>query len=137
MLLFERLHANHEIFKEALEAIFEAILDFRSFKCPSESSEHYFPTISVLFKISDFLKYFCSDDRYINQILRHAREQGNIHFPCSADHEQDWQPYPIDPYSGICDDHTYIHTYVIFFGSRITNSRYQHTCSMYRFRERT
>ena len=26
-------------------------------------------------------------------------------FPCSADHEQDWQPYPVDPYSAIiCDD---------------------------------
>ena len=42
-----------------------------------------------------------------DQILRHARGQGNIHFPCSADHEQDWQPYPVDPYSTICDDHTY------------------------------
>ena len=31
-----------------------------------------------------------------------------IHFPRSADHEQDWQPYPVDPYSAICDDHTYI-----------------------------
>ena len=30
------------------------------------------------------------------QILRHERGQGNIHFPCSADHEQDWQPYPVD-----------------------------------------
>ena len=48
-----------------------------------------------------------------DQILRHARGQGNIHFPCSADHEQDWQPYPVDPYSAICDDHTYIHTYCI------------------------
>ena len=46
-----------------------------------------------------------------DQILRHARGQGNIHFPCSTDHEQDWQPYPVDPYSAICDDHTYIHTY--------------------------
>ena len=46
-----------------------------------------------------------------DQILRHARGQGNIHFPCSADHEQDWQPYPVDPYSAICDDHTYIHTH--------------------------
>ena len=46
-----------------------------------------------------------------DQILGHARGQGNIHFPCSADHEQDWQPYPVDPYSAICDDHTYIHTY--------------------------
>ena len=46
-----------------------------------------------------------------DQILRHARGQGNNHFPCSANHEQDWQPYPVDPYSAICDDHTYIHTY--------------------------
>ena len=43
-----------------------------------------------------------------DQILRPARAQGNIYFPCSADHEQDWQPYPVDPYSAICDDHTYI-----------------------------
>ena len=43
-----------------------------------------------------------------DQILRHARGQGNIHFPCSAGHEQDyWQPYTVDPYSAICDDHTY------------------------------
>ena len=34
-----------------------------------------------------------------DQILRHARGQGNIHFPDSADHEQDWQPYPVDPYN--------------------------------------
>ena len=45
-----------------------------------------------------------------DQIPRHLRGQGNVHFPCSADHEQDWQPYPVDPYSAICDDHTYIHT---------------------------
>ena len=36
------------------------------------------------------------------QILRHVRGQGNINFPCSADHEQDWQPFPVDPYSAIC-----------------------------------
>ena len=53
-----------------------------------------------------------------DQILRHARGQGNVHFPCSADHEQDWQPYPVDPYSAICDDHTY--TYI-------------HTCNMSKF----
>ena len=45
-----------------------------------------------------------------DQILKHARGQGNANFPCSADHEQDWQPsYPVDPYFAICDDHTYIH----------------------------
>ena len=26
-------------------------------------------------------------------------------FRCSADHEQDWQPHPVDPYSAIRDDH--------------------------------
>ena len=43
-----------------------------------------------------------------DQILRRERGMGNIHFPCSADHEQDWQPYPFDLYSCWCD-HTYIH----------------------------
>ena len=46
-----------------------------------------------------------------DQILRHVRGQGDIIFPCSADHEQDCQPYPVDPYSDIRDDHTYIHKY--------------------------
>ena len=40
-----------------------------------------------------------------DQILRHVRRQGNNHFPCLADHEQDWQSYPVDPYSALCEDH--------------------------------
>ena len=32
-----------------------------------------------------------------------------FHFPCSADHGQDWQPYPVDLYSCYMCDHTYIH----------------------------
>ena len=61
-----------------------------------------------------------------DQILRHVRGQGNIHFPCSADLEQDWQPYPVDPYSAICDDHTYIiiilyiHTPFVAFDQRFS-----------------
>ena len=47
-----------------------------------------------------------------DQIFRHVHGQGNSNFPCSADHEQDWQPYPVDPYSTIYDDHKYIHTYI-------------------------
>ena len=43
-----------------------------------------------------------------DQMLRRERGQGNIHFPCSADHGQDWQPYPVDPYSCYMCDHTYI-----------------------------
>ena len=30
--------------------------------------------------------------------LRRERGQGNIHLPCSADREQDWQSYSVDPY---------------------------------------
>ena len=43
-----------------------------------------------------------------DQILSRERGQGNIIFLCSADHEQDWQPYPVDPYSCCMCDHTYI-----------------------------
>ena len=41
-----------------------------------------------------------------DQILRRERGQGNIHFPCSADHVQDWQPYRVDPYFCYMCDHT-------------------------------
>ena len=44
-----------------------------------------------------------------DQILRRERVRGNMNFLCSADHEQDWQPYPVDPYSAICDYHAYTH----------------------------
>ena len=42
-----------------------------------------------------------------DQIFRLERGQGNIHFPCSADHEKYWQPYSVDPCSAIkiCDYH--------------------------------
>ena len=43
-----------------------------------------------------------------DQILRRERGQGNGYFSCSADHEQDWQPYPVDPYSCYMCDHAYI-----------------------------
>ena len=51
-----------------------------------------------------------------DQILRRVRGQGNIHFSRSANHEQDWQPYPpVDPYSCYMCDHTYIHGYRRYF----------------------
>ena len=63
-----------------------------------------------------------------DQILRHARGQGNIHFPCSADHEQDWQPYPVDPCSAICDCHTYIHTYTYCTKTRTVEVQKKVSC---------
>ena len=41
-----------------------------------------------------------------DHILRREQGQGNIVFLCSADNEQDWQPYPVDPSSA-----TYIQSY--------------------------
>ena len=32
-------------------------------------------------------------------IIRREPVQGNIHFRCSADHEQDWESHPVDHYS--------------------------------------
>ena len=46
------------------------------------------------------------------QFLGAYGDRGIFIFPCSADHEQDWQPCPVDPYSAKCDDHTYIHIYI-------------------------
>ena len=39
---------------------------------------------------------------------------GTYSVSLSADHEQDWQPYPVDPSLALRDDHTYIlmYTYI-------------------------
>ena len=49
-----------------------------------------------------------------HQILWREKGQGNINFPRRADHEQDWQFYPVDPYSAIRDDHTTDTMFVIY-----------------------
>ena len=46
-----------------------------------------------------------------DQTLRRERGQGKSCFPCSADNEQDWQPYPVDAQSAKSDDHTHTHTH--------------------------
>ena len=49
-----------------------------------------------------------------DQILKRKQRQEKKQFPRSADHEQDWQPYPADPYSSYMCDHTYIHDISIY-----------------------
>ena len=54
-----------------------------------------------------------------DQILRREQGQENIHFSCSADHEQDWQNLTrmiftlaiFDEMTIRTNTHTYIHTY--------------------------
>ena len=49
-----------------------------------------------------------------DQILRHARGQGNIIFPVLLTTSRIGNLTRVDPYSAICDDHTYIHTYILY-----------------------
>ena len=57
------------------------------------------------------------------QILRHERARGNSHFSCSADHEQDGQPYPVDPYSCDMCDHINIHCKALSLSARASPLR--------------
>ena len=38
--------------------------------------------------------------------IRREQGQGKFRFPCSAEYEQDWQPYPVDTQSAESHDHT-------------------------------
>ena len=59
-----------------------------------------------------------------DRILRHEHGEGNTHFPCLADHVQDWQPYPVDPYSCYMYDRTIRHPLKKDLQSRDSNSFY-------------
>ena len=47
------------------------------------------------------------ETKFSGVITNGDRENENTHFPCSADHEQDWQPYPVDLY---CATYVYVKT---------------------------
>ena len=64
-----------------------------------------------------------------DQLLRHVRGQGNTHFSCSADHEQDWQPNPVDPY--LCEDHTYYCRIECCSSAAVVEGQQQYTTSKY------
>ena len=52
------------------------------------------PTVSIRFSLNSRLtRDGTAEPVSRDQILRRERGQGNISLPCSADHEQDWQPY--------------------------------------------
>ena len=71
--------------------------------------QHRYTRFSLSMEMSRLTRDGTAEPVSRDQILRHARGQGNVHFSCSADHEQDWQPFPVDPYSAVCDVMT-IHT---------------------------
>ena len=68
-----------------------------------------------------------------DQILRHARGQGNVNFPCSADHEQDWHlTRLIHTLLYVMTIHTYIHT--LFSTSILYNFINFHARVLYKHR---
>ena len=73
-----------------------------------------------------------------DQILTRERGQGNIHFPCSADHEKDSHPYPVDHFLAIGDDHTNIHItgYTCMVEARSVIMKNTHTHPFYVSRAR-
>ena len=76
---------------------------YGSFKWNPVSKHHGF---SLIMDISRLTRDGTAETVSRDQILRRERGQGNINFPCSADHVQDWQPYPVYPYSCYMCDHT-------------------------------
>ena len=70
------------------------------------------PQVSTIFSLSIEMSRLTRDGTVEpvsrDHILRRERGQGNTRFPCLADHEQDWQPHPVDPLSCYMCDHTYI-----------------------------
>ena len=46
----------------------------------------------------------------------------------TADSDQDWPPYPVEPYSATCDHHTYIHIVVELVGEIISRLLYIRIC---------
>ena len=76
-------------------------------------SRKYAPDSAWVWRMSRLTRDGTAEPYSRDQTLRRERGQGKSYFPCSADHEQDWQPYPVDAQSAESDDphHTHmIHT---------------------------
>ena len=74
----------------------------------------------------------CDPGWYVHLMSRMdgKKTHTHTHTHCSADHEQDWQPYPADPYSAICDDHKFpLITSNKYSGSTIVLWYYRTDCT--------
>ena len=56
------------------------------------------PRFSLSMEMSRLTRDGTAEPVSRDQILRRERGQIKINFPCSVDHEQGWQPYPVDPH---------------------------------------
>ena len=74
---------------------------YNQFLCTNTREPDFKSKLVLSYEVSRFIVRFCLcfSAPACRLFEVHERGQGNINFPCSADHEQDWQPYPVDPYS--------------------------------------
>ena len=70
-----------------------------------------------------------------DQILRRERGQRNINFPCSADHVQDWQPYPVDLYIRYLRGYSLASKLLEGKNTRRNDSRFMQSCLLTKKRE--
>ena len=70
-------------------------------------SRRYAPDSAWVRIISRVTRDGTAEPNSRDQTLRRERGQEEFYFLCSADHERDWQPYPVDAQSAESDDHTY------------------------------
>ena len=75
------------------------------------------PVSKLSMKMSRLMRAGTAEPVSRDQILRHERGQGDIHFPVQVDHEQDWQPYPVDPYPYYMCDILCTTLFLVGFGS--------------------
>ena len=74
-------------------------------------SRKYAPDSAWVWRMSRLTRDGTAEPNSRDQTLRRERGTGKILFSCSADHEQDWQPYPVDAQSAKTDDHKHTHTH--------------------------
>ena len=61
-----------------------------------EGSREKVPDSAWVWRMSKLTQEGTAEPLSRHRVLRHELGQGNFHFSCSVDHEQDWQPYPVD-----------------------------------------
>ena len=77
-------------------------------------------SLRVVWRMSRLTRDGTAEPASRDQILRRERGQGKLKFSCSSDHEQYWQPFPVELYSAICNDHKHniITAELYFFSAR-------------------
>ena len=108
----------------------DSVWRFKINKWTSPRKAGIMPRVSTRFSLSMEMSRLTRDGTAElvsrDQIFRREGGHGNIHVPCSADHEQDWRPYPVDPYL-LYVMTIYIHKYITHCSCLVQSSTLVYT----------